>query len=230
MLPPHGSGTVGTLPWSCLISIPAPGLTGVPAPEPPPRTQLSHNGAWHCTEDTSAFGAGLPQTLLSQVPKGPSLAPCVSKILPGYPSIGLHSTRSAHSSSHGLGTTAHTPLNPAHCRLVRSPPKQLLQPHLLLSAHGKDTPGTGKTLWDLEPGECCSAGGSQPSREKLQCHFWVMGINNHWGTSCATHKSLLNLTFIPTLLWKLKAIFSLCFGRKMKKSRSHRLSTPRTCL
>lgn len=61
-------------------------------------------------------------------------------------SFGLHSTRPAHGSSHGLGTTAYTPLNPAHCRLVRCPPKQLLQPHLLLSAHGKDTPGTGKTL------------------------------------------------------------------------------------
>lgn len=99
------------------------------------------------------------------------------------------------ASTPGLGTAAHTPLNPAHCRMVRSPSKQLLQPHLLLSAHGKDTPGTGKTLWG--PGECCSAGGCQPSREKLKCPFWVMGINNHWVKSCATHRSLLNLTSSP---------------------------------
>lgn len=71
---------------------------------------------------------------------------------------------------------------------------------------------------------------AQPSREKLQCHFWMMGINNHWGKSCATHKSLLNLTYISTLLWKLKAIFSHCFGRKTKKSKSHRLSPLQTRL
>lgn len=44
-----------------------------------------------------------------------------------------------------------------------------------------------------------------------------MGINNNWDKSYATHKSLLNLTFISTLLWKLKANFSLCFGRKKEE-------------
>lgn len=83
----------------------------------------------------------------------------------------------------------------------------------------KTHPGQETHSGDLEPGECCSAGGSQPSREKLQCHFWVTSINNHWDKSCATHKSLLNLTFISTLLWKLKANFSLCFGRKKEEEK-----------
>lgn len=82
--------------------------------------------------------------------------------------------------------------------------------------------GQERHFRDLKPGECCSEGGSQPSREKPQCHFWVMGINNHQGKSCATHSSLLILTLISTLLWKLKANFSLCFGRKKEKKKKRK--------
>lgn len=60
----------------------------------------------------------------------------------------------------------------------------------------------------------------------MKCHFWVMGINNHWVKSCATHKSLLNLTFISTLLWKLKANFSLCFGRKTEEEKQKPQAEP----
>lgn len=149
MLPKAG----GTLPWPCPISPPAPSLTGVPAPEPLPRTQLDPSPQINpgtAQRRHLHLGLGFPRLCF---PRSQNGLLCLNV----YPRSSLHTLplpsflqlpqhQASTRQQPWLSTAAHTPLNAAHYRLVRSPPKHLLQLHLLLSAHGKDTPGTGKTL------------------------------------------------------------------------------------
>lgn len=111
-------------------------------PQPP-------SEAWHCTEETSAFVA-----LPSQVPKEPSLAPCVSKILPAYPSTaqlpsastapGQH-TRPWHCSPHTPKSSSlqdgEVPLKAASS--APPPPQCPWQRH---TGDRKDTLGTWRML------------------------------------------------------------------------------------
>lgn len=190
-LPQQAGGQWEHSPAPCPVSPPAPSLAGVPIPEPPSHHTVhppSPNGVWHCTEETSAHGAVLPQALAPLAPKVLSLGSmCVQPLrAPSHPHP--PQPRPASGSSHSLGTAPHMPLNPARLQAGgMCPPKQLLlQPYLLLlSARGRSTPGPGRALRAqgalLSPRR--SLGGVHPSREKLQCHAWVTGITNHGGKS-----------------------------------------------
>lgn len=232
-LPPQAGGQWEHSPAPCPISPPAPSLAGVPMPEPPSHHTVhppSPNGVWHCTEETSAHGAALPQALAPLAPKVLSLGSmCVQHLrAPSHPHT--PQPQPASGSSHSLGTAPHMPLNPARLQAggMCTSKQLLLQPYLLLlSARGRSTPGPGRALRAqgalLSPRR--SLGGVSPQQGEAAMSRLGDGHHQPWrevtGASPVPHTGLFLTSLPPNIpFWKLKANFSLYFGRKREKKKN----------